>query len=158
MYKVGFSKDTHNLIPGEGIKIGGIFIDCNVKVESYSDGDVLFHALSESIHGALGLEDLGFYYNESNMTKGFDSVIILNSAMNFLKNENYFISNVDILIELDSPNLKSIKTLIKNNLHKILCIDERNISIKATTSEGNNTSIIKCYSTILIYKKGKENE
>ncbi|AGR42529.1 2-C-methyl-D-erythritol 2,4-cyclodiphosphate synthase [Spiroplasma diminutum] len=151
-YRVGFSKDTHNLIDGHNIKLGGIEIPSNKSVEAYSDGDILYHSLAEALFGSLGLEDLGQNYNSKNMTEGFDSFIIIFDALNHLNKKNYKISNVDILIELDSPKLGQYKNEIKQKLAKELTISLDQISVKATTTEGNFENIITCYCNLIIYK------
>ncbi|ALD66893.1 2-C-methyl-D-erythritol 2,4-cyclodiphosphate synthase [Spiroplasma cantharicola] len=157
IFKVGFSKDRHNLITGNFILLGGIKIPSNSKVEAYSNGDVLFHSLAEAIFGSLGEEDLGQNYNSKNMSKNFESIIMVQDAMKILEEREYQISNVDILIELDSPNLTTFKSSIKKNLSQILKINLDQISIKATTTEGNFKNIITSYCNILIYKSEEKN-
>ncbi|WP_339030023.1 2-C-methyl-D-erythritol 2,4-cyclodiphosphate synthase [Spiroplasma endosymbiont of Cantharis nigra] len=156
-FKVGFSKDMHNLIIGDYILLGGINIPSKTKVDAYSDGDVLFHSLAEAIFGSLGEEDLGQNYNSKNMKENFESIIMVKDSLILLKKKEYKISNIDILIELDAPNLINFKGAIKKNLSEILNIGLDQISIKATTTEGNFKNIITSYCNILIYKS-EENE
>ncbi|AUM63034.1 2-C-methyl-D-erythritol 2,4-cyclodiphosphate synthase [Spiroplasma monobiae] len=153
IFKVGFSKDTHNLIDGNKIILGGINIPCDKGVQAYSDGDVIFHSLAESIFGALGLEDLGQNYNQKTMEENFDSSTMVIEANKILSERGFKISNIDLLIELDSPKLTDWKIKIKENISNVLNIEIDKISVKATTTEGNFTNIITSYSNVLIYKE-----
>ncbi|AUB32154.1 2-C-methyl-D-erythritol 2,4-cyclodiphosphate synthase [Spiroplasma floricola] len=152
IFKVGFSKDTHNLIEGNKIILGGIEIPSCKAVNAYSDGDVIIHSLAESIFGSMGLEDLGENYNSKNMEKNFNSLLMLEDAQKILFENNYKISNIDILVELDNPKLTEWKFKIKENLSKILNIKLNQISVKATTTENNFPNIITSYCNILVYK------
>ncbi|WP_338985025.1 2-C-methyl-D-erythritol 2,4-cyclodiphosphate synthase [Spiroplasma endosymbiont of Diplazon laetatorius] len=152
IFKVGFSKDTHNLIEGSEVVLGGIKIPSNKSVQAYSDGDVLFHSLAEAIFGSLGLEDLGQNYNPKNMEENFNSSLMVQDALKELKDKEFHISNIDILIELDSPKLTEWKSVIKENVSKLIGVDLDQISIKATTTEGNFPNLITSYCNIAIYK------
>lgn len=144
MNKVGFSKDIHNLKPGGQLTIGGVVVSNEISVIAYSDGDVLLHALSESILGALGLEDIGTYFNKKTCAQNFDSVIILNFALEKMNELKVNINNVDIMIMLDNIILKENKSKIKNNISKLMNIDASKISIKASTTENNFINFIEC--------------
>ncbi|AKX34684.1 2-C-methyl-D-erythritol 2,4-cyclodiphosphate synthase [Spiroplasma litorale] len=156
MYKIGFSKDTHNFKLGNGFNLGGVFIDCKKSVDAYSDGDVVFHSVAESIYGALGMEDLGYYYSKKNKDKGFNSICMIEDTLNQLHKKGYSIVNLDLLIELDEPKLNNYKKVIKENLTKILKLNEDSLSVKATTTEGNEKNLIRCYSNILIKNEGEK--
>ncbi|QBQ08196.1 2-C-methyl-D-erythritol 2,4-cyclodiphosphate synthase [Spiroplasma gladiatoris] len=154
MYRIGFSKDTHiiNFILKNGVLGGVVFKNFPKMINAYSDGDVLLHSLCEAFLGAMGLEDLGTYYNKETKSKNFSSLEIVNDILNLLKKNNYLISNIDVLIELEKPNLKDIKPTIKSNLASIFKIKENQISIKATSTEKRNYETITVYSNVLIYK------
>ncbi|QHX37060.1 2-C-methyl-D-erythritol 2,4-cyclodiphosphate synthase [Spiroplasma sp. BIUS-1] len=151
-FRTGFSKDMHNLVDGNKIILAGIEIKSNKSVEAYSDGDVVFHSLVEALLGSMGKEDLGENYNPNNMEKNFSSLIMVEDVKKLLHENHYIISNIDILIELDSPKLKEFKKNIKDNISKILNLELDQISVKATTTEGNFTNIITSYCNVLIYK------
>ncbi|AGR41656.1 2-C-methyl-D-erythritol 2,4-cyclodiphosphate synthase [Spiroplasma taiwanense] len=153
MFKVGFSKDMHNLIKGKYITLAGQKIECEFSIKAYSDGDVVFHALSEAILGALGKEDIGTYYNKENMPQNFSSLEIVDYVKNLLVLEKYCILNIDILIELDFPNLIEHKKLIKNNILEIFNLRENQVSIKATTTENNFPKLISCYCNLILKKE-----
>ncbi|QGS52437.1 2-C-methyl-D-erythritol 2,4-cyclodiphosphate synthase [Spiroplasma tabanidicola] len=157
MFKVGFSKDMHRIFPlsKNGI-LGGMNHQSFPKImNAYSDGDVLLHSLCEAFLGAMGLEDLGTYYNSKTKPKDFSSLEIVNDILKLLEERNYNISNIDILIELEKPNLKDIKPAIKNNIAKLFNINLDQVSIKATTTEKSNYEFISVFSNVLIYKGEK---
>ncbi|WP_368486883.1 2-C-methyl-D-erythritol 2,4-cyclodiphosphate synthase [Spiroplasma sp. DGKH1] len=149
--RVGNSYDLHNLIPGEFIYLGGVKIPCQYQVQAISDGDILLHTISEAIIGALGLGDLGEWFDETNV--GLSSQVILTKALQLLKDQNYEIANVDSTIIVDRPKLQPHKKNIKDNLVKLLNVNSSQVNIKATTSEQNFPSIIQTYTTVLLIKK-----
>ncbi len=148
--RVGSSYDLHNLKGGTGFFLGGIFIPCQYQVEAVSDGDILLHTISEAIIGALGFGDLGDWFDETN--KNINSQVILEQALTLMVNQNYQIVNIDTTIIVDEPKLKAYKTAIKMNLKHLLQLEDKNINIKATTTEKNFSNIIQSYTTLLLVK------
>lgn len=144
------SYDLHNLKVGTGFYLGGIFIPCQYQIEAVSDGDILLHTISEAIIGALGLGDLGEWFDETN--KKLNSQLILKKALTLINKQNYQISNIDATIIIDKPQLQKYKKAIKTNLQKLLQITAEKINLKATTTEQNFPNIIQSYTTLLLLK------
>lgn len=141
MIKVGFAKDIHKFKKGSGFKLGGIFINSKKSFIAHSDGDVVLHSISEAILGALALGDLGKYFPPNDEKYlNIDSILILNKCLSLMSNKGYFINNVDISIELEKIFISSYIDEIRNNLSKILNINKKNISVKAMTNEGLDSS------------------
>lgn len=137
MMRVGFSKDVHPLEEGEPFVLGGVKIEHGKGPVGYSDGDCLMHAVAESILGAVGLGDLGrFFPDDDPKYKDYDSSLILEEVINYVRSKGYHISNLDTMISLEKPKLRPYVKKIRARLAKILDIDEKRISIKATTFEG----------------------
>ncbi|QED24152.1 2-C-methyl-D-erythritol 2,4-cyclodiphosphate synthase [Spiroplasma citri] len=149
--RVGNSYDLHNLKMGTGFYLGGILIPCQYQVEAVSDGDILLHTISEAIIGALGLGDLGEWFDETN--KKINSQLILKKALTLMAEQNYQISNIDTTIIIDEPRLQKHKKAIKTNLQKLLQISAEKINLKATTTEQNFPNIIQSYTTLLLLKE-----
>lgn len=149
--RIGNSYDLHNLKVGAGFYLGGIFISCQYQIEAVSDGDILLHTISEAIIGALGLGDLGEWFDETN--KKLNSQLILKKALTLMAEQNYKISNIDATIIIDEPNLQKHKNEIKTNLQKLLQITVEKINLKATTTEQNFPNIIQSYTTLLLLKQ-----
>ncbi len=148
--RIGSSYDLHNLKVGTGFYLGGIFIKCQYQIEAVSDGDILLHTISEAIIGALGLGDLGEWFDEKN--KKLNSQLILKKALTLMTEQNYQISNIDATIIIDEPQLRKHKKEIKTNLQKLLQITVEKINLKATTTEQNFPNIIQSYTTLLLLK------
>ncbi len=149
--RIGQSKDIHKLIPGKSLKIGGIEFFNNYAVDSHSDGDVLLHAISEAIIGALGKGDLGMHFPMNAVNKNRNSEEILTTVLEMMNKENYEIINLDTLIVVDNIKIAPFSNKIKINLENIL--KNKNINIKATVSEGKHKDFIEAIATILLVKK-----
>lgn len=135
-YRIGFSKDIHRLVENRKLIIGGVVIPFDKGEDAHSDGDVLYHAVAESLLGALALGDLGTHFPDNKEeTKNLDSAIIVSAVMKMVKERGYQINNIDIFISLEKPKLKDYIPNMRLNLSKLLECDLLNISIKAGTNE-----------------------
>ena len=136
-HRFGRGIDYHLYKPGSGFFLGGVQIDSNYEIVSHSDGDVLLHALADSIFGAIGLRDIGFYFPDSDpLNKNLDSKIILNKALELLKNQNVKLNQIDITIVCGVPKISPYVDAIKESLSILCNVASENISIKSTTTEG----------------------
>lgn len=135
-YKIGHSFDVHRLAPNRPLILGGVNIPYKEGLLGHSDGDALYHAVAESILGALALGDLGklFPDNDPN-TLGIDSKIIVNKCVELMVENNYEINNIDIMIYAEKPKMAPFILEMRKNLSNILHTDISNISVKATTYE-----------------------
>lgn len=164
MYRIGFSKDIHSLIEGRKLIISGVSVDYHKGEDAFSDGDVLYHAVSEAILGALAEGDLGTHFpNTENKNKNISSAIILKYVCDLMIKRNYRIVNVDTQVILEEPKLKPYILEMRQNLANLLNTDITNISIKAGTNEGNDATgrkeAIEVYASVLLKqltKGGKE--
>lgn len=153
----GLGYDIHRLCPGEGMKILGTFIPCPYKVVSHSDGDLGFHALSNAILSAVGLEDIGTYFSDKAIeTAGMDSGKILLSAVRMAKERGYKVVNVVVDIIAEAPRLEGYKKQMKENLSRILSLDVDAVSVHANTKEKTGAvgkkEAIECLSSVLVSK------
>lgn len=136
-YRVGLSKDIHELVSGRKLIIAGVVIPFEKGELAHSDGDVLYHALAESILGALALGDLGKHFPDtSNETLNMDSGLIVKNVVKMMKEKGYSVNNVDIFVSLEKPKLKDYITLMRENVARLLEIELDQVSIKAGTNEG----------------------
>ncbi len=156
-YRIGFSKDIHQLVSGRKLIIGGVVIPFDKGELAHSDGDVLYHALAESILGALALGDLGTHFpDNSNETLNMDSAFIVSTVVSLMKERGYEVNNVDLFISLEKPKLKDYISLIRENVARLLGVTLEQVSIKAGTNEkvgpvGEGLAI-EAYSTVLLKK------
>jgi 2-C-methyl-D-erythritol 4-phosphate cytidylyltransferase/2-C-methyl-D-erythritol 2,4-cyclodiphosphate synthase len=134
--KVGNGFDVHKLINGKFIKLLGIQIPFNKKLEGHSDADVGIHAIVDSILGALSKGDIGDYFPPSEEKwKNKDSKYFLKYSKKILDDEKYIINNIDITLICEKPKISSYKKKMKKVIASILDIKENIINIKATTTE-----------------------
>lgn len=137
MLKIGSSMDIHLLVKGRKLILGGIIIESEYGCYAHSDGDVLLHSITEAIIGALGKGDLGEHFPDSDdKYKDIDSSILLNNILGIMKKEHYVINNLDCSIILEKPKLGKHKEKIRQNVARLLSINEANVNIKAGTMEG----------------------
>ena len=136
------------------IKLGGIKIKSKIKIISHSDGDVILHAITDSILGALSLRDIGTYFPNIKINKNRDSIEFLNFAIKKLESKDFRINNIDLMIVSETPKINPHYEKIIINLTKILNIDKNQITIKATTNEKSGligkSEFIACWSNLTI--------
>lgn len=157
MYRIGYAEDIHKLVSGRKLLLGGVHIPCELGEEAHSDGDVLFHAISEALLGSLALGDLGKHFPDNSIdTKDLDSGIILKYCYSLIKENGYEISNIDCSIILEKPKLSGYINMIKKSISNLLEIDINKISLKANTNEGlgeiGENKAIKAICIVLINK------
>ena len=132
--RIGFGNDIHKLEEGRKFFLGGINLPYEKGCVAHSDGDVLIHALIDSILGALALGDIGtFFPPEDNKYKGIDSKLLLGYILEKAKPE--FI-NIDATITLEGFKLKPYILEIRESISKLCSIEIDQVSVKAKTNEG----------------------
>ena len=135
-YRIGKSTDIHQLVENRDLIIGGVKIPSKKGLLGHSDADVLLHAISEAVLGALGLEDLGTYFpDNAKETENIDSMIILEKVYEMMVKEGYQINNVDSLIIIEEPKMKPYIKQMKENIARVLHCDINQIAVKATCME-----------------------
>jgi len=156
--RVGIGYDAHKLIPGKGMCLGGVFFECDYSIEAYSDGDVIIHALIDSLLGAAALGDIGKLFPAKNKeNKDISSILLLNQVIDLLDSNNYKVINVDITLIAETPKISGKTDPIINSLSKSLRVEKNCISCKATTTDGlgfeGERKGITCQTISLIEKK-----
>ena len=135
--RIGFGSDTHKLAKGERLILGGISIDSPKGTVAHSDGDVLIHALIDALLGAAGAGDIGELFPPGDPEwKDANSMDLLGIAIEKIQIAGFILRNIDSVIHLEKPSLKSYKDEIRRNISDFLMIDTEFVSIKAKTAEG----------------------
>ena len=135
-YRIGFSKDIHRLVENRKLIIGGVVVPFEKGEQAHSDGDVLYHALAESILGALALGDLGKHFpDNSEKTLNMDSGLIVSKVVSMMEEKGYEVNNVDIFVSLEKPKLKDYIERMRENVAQLLEVELDQVSIKAGTNE-----------------------
>ena len=136
-YRIGFSKDIHRLVENRKLIISGEVIPFEKGELAHSDGDVVYHAVAESILGALALGDLGKHFpDNSDATKDMNSALIVKEVVSMMKKEGFAVSNIDVFISLEKPKLKDYIAKMRQNLAALLEVELNQVSLKAGTNEG----------------------
>uniref|UniRef100_A0A832DK39 2-C-methyl-D-erythritol 2,4-cyclodiphosphate synthase n=1 Tax=Ignavibacterium album TaxID=591197 RepID=A0A832DK39_9BACT len=134
--KIGFGFDVHSLVEGRKLILGGVEIPSAKGLEGHSDADVLLHAISDALLGALALGDIGQHFpNTDSRWKNVDSSIILKNCYELVKSKGYSISNIDSMLALESPKISPFIEQIRNKIAEFLKVTPSQISVKATTTE-----------------------
>tara|TARA_B100000242_G_scaffold17744_1_gene10833 strand:- start:249 stop:737 length:489 start_codon:yes stop_codon:yes gene_type:complete len=136
MIRSGIGFDAHQLKKGIDLYIGGIKINSDLGSLGHSDGDALIHALADSLLGAAGLGDIGQYFPSENKDwEDAKSEIFLVEVKKILINNGFKISNIDCTVILQKPKINPYIKSIQNNISRILELNEKYVSIKATTTD-----------------------
>ena len=137
MFRIGQAKDIHRLENnGRPFILGGVNIPFTKGPVSHSDGDCLYHAVCESLLGALALGDLGHHFPDNDLKyKDIDSSILIKKAMELIKKEGYKVNNIDTSITLEEPKLKPYISEMRKNIASLLEVDITQVSVKAGTNE-----------------------
>lgn len=134
--RIGTGYDVHELVEGRRLVLGGIEIPFEKGLLGHSDADVLIHAIMDSILGALALGDIGLLFPDTDMKyKDIDSKILLKKVVEVMKENNFQIGNVDVVVMAQRPKLRPYIDEMRNVISEILLTDIKNVSIKATTTE-----------------------
>ncbi|MFI3315334.1 MAG: 2-C-methyl-D-erythritol 2,4-cyclodiphosphate synthase [Rikenellaceae bacterium] len=157
MYRIGHGYDVHALSEGLPLWIGGVKIECSFGAVAHSDGDVLIHAICDSLMGALSLGDIGKHFPDTSYEfKNIDSKILLERTMSLVKARGYAIVNVDCTLALEAPKIGPYNSHMRDVLSAIMSISPDDISIKATTREGlgfvGRKEGVEAWSVVLLKK------
>ena len=133
-YGIGF--DIHRLIKNKKLFLGGIKIPFHSGLQGHSDGDVIIHAIIDSMLGAMRKDDIGTYYpSNSSKFKNIRSKNMLNPVLKLLNNNNFTINNIDINLICENPKVSKIRNKIIKSLSKLLSINRNLINLKGKTVE-----------------------
>ena len=154
-YRIGFGVDFHQLAEGRPFMIGGVAIPHQKGALGHSDADVLLHAICDAMLGAACLGDIGVHFPDTDSQyKNIDSKILLKETLNLIQKENYQLVNIDTTLCLQEPKIKPYIQQMQKTIAEILGTTEKNISIKATTTEqmgfvGRKEGVV-AYATVLL--------
>ena len=135
--RIGFASDIHELVENRKLILAGVVVPFEKGELAHSDGDVAYHAIAESILGALALGDLGKHFPDtSEDTKDMDSALIVSQVVSLMEQKGYEVNNIDVSISLEKPKLKNYIDEMRRNVANLLKVDISQVSIKAGTNEG----------------------
>jgi 2-C-methyl-D-erythritol 2,4-cyclodiphosphate synthase len=135
-FRIGQGWDTHRIEAGRPLILGGVTIPCEFGLFGHSDADVLSHAITDAILGALALGDIGMHFPDTAPEwKGADSIQFLLHAQKLAADRGYELGNVDATVILERPKLKDFRLPIRKSLAQALKMDESALSLKFKTAE-----------------------
>ena len=136
MVRIGYGNDIHRLVSGRRLIIGGVDIPSDVGAEGHSDADVLLHAITDALLGALALGDIGTHFpNTDERWLNVESAVFLRYSLGLITSRGYKISNIDSTVGLENVKLRPHIDRMRENIAQALELDLRQVSVKAKTSE-----------------------
>jgi 2-C-methyl-D-erythritol 2,4-cyclodiphosphate synthase len=156
-YRIGSGVDFHKLTGGRELWIGGVKIPHHKGALGHSDADVLLHAICDAMLGAVCLGDIGVHFPDTDVFyKNIDSKILLKETNELIIKEGYSIVNVDSTLCLQAPIIKPYVAEMRKVIAVILGVTEKDVSIKATTTEqlgfvGREEGLV-AYATVMLKK------
>ncbi|MCX6091163.1 MAG: 2-C-methyl-D-erythritol 2,4-cyclodiphosphate synthase [Candidatus Atribacteria bacterium] len=155
--KVGVGYDIHSLVGGIPLVLGGVSIPFEKGLSGHSDGDVLCHAIMDSLLGAAALPDIGYWFPTNDESiRGARSLLLLEEVIHRVREGGWEVGNIDATVIAEFPRISPYVMEMKNELSHALGVPVTSIGIKATTNEqigsiGKGEGIA-CISVCLIWK------
>jgi len=153
--RIGIGHDTHRLVPGRPLILGGIPIENELGLAGHSDADIVLHALTDAIFGAAGLGDIGDHFPDTDPAyAGKESCYFLFEAIRLITEKGYQIVNVDVIIHAQKPRLSGYKVIIRESIAKILRVQGSQVNVKAKTGEHvgpvGRMEAMECHAVVLL--------
>ena len=157
--RIGIGEDIHRFVSGKQLVLAGAKIPFEKGLLAHSDGDVVYHAVSDALLGSLALGDIGHYFKTDDPKwENADSSNIVLEVMKMVKEKGYAVNNLDVLILAEKPKLAPYLVTMRENLARLLEIEVSRVGIQAGTEEGlgeiGRGEAIRAKAALLIYKKG----
>jgi 2-C-methyl-D-erythritol 2,4-cyclodiphosphate synthase len=134
---IGLGYDTHRLVEGRPLILGGVRIEHELGLAGHSDADVLTHAVMDALLGAAGLGDIGEHFPDTDERwRDADSIALLRHVAGLVRDAGLRVVNVDATVVLQAPKVSPHKPAMRARLADALGLEERRVNVKATTGEG----------------------
>ena len=135
-FRIGEGWDTHALVPGRALVIGGVHIPHTMGLLGHSDADVLLHAITDAILGAAGLGDIGTHFPDTDAQfRGADSVALLQEAARRVCAQGFEIGNIDSTVVAQAPRLAAHIPAMRERIAGALGLGLDQVNVKAKTAE-----------------------
>ena len=137
MFRIGIGNDTHRLVAGRPLIIGGVNVPYEFGPEGHSDSDALAHAVIDAVLGALAEGDIGVHFPDGDpQWKDANSFKMLRQVMRLMKKRGFHAVNADATVMLERPKLREHVDQMRENLAEVLQLNIASVSVKAKTGEG----------------------
>ena len=152
-FRCGIGYDTHRLVEGRRLVLGGVEIPSPRGLLGHSDGDVLSHAVVDAVLGAAGLGDIGRFFPDTDPRwKNADSRIFLETVRELLAKRKLEVLSLDTVVILDTPKLAPYMDRMKESLAAALGVAAERVNVKAKTSEGSSPDFAIAHAVVLLAK------
>jgi 2-C-methyl-D-erythritol 2,4-cyclodiphosphate synthase len=156
--RVGIGHDTHRLVEGKPLILGGVRVEHARGLDGHSDADVVLHAVTDALLGAAGLGDIGDAFPDTDpIYRDRESSFFLEDTLARLNRAGWRVVNVDVIVFAQEPKLGSMKDSIRKNLAMLLGLDRGAVNVKAKTGEKvgviGRGEAISCQAVALIDKQ-----
>jgi len=154
-HRIGHGFDIHRLEPGRDLIIAGVRLEHDLGCAAHSDGDVVYHAVTDAILGALGEDDIGTLFPDSDPAwAGADSRRFVAEAAGRMRKAGYAIGNLDVTVVLERPRLRPHKAQMRTNLADLLACETCDVGLKGRTHErvdavGEGRAVV-CHVVVLL--------
>lgn len=136
MSVTGMGYDVHRLVPGDGVHLCGVFIECPLHLVGHSDADAGLHAITDALLGAAGLGDIGDHFPPTDARwKGADSAQFLQHALKIAQEAGARVRHADVTLICERPKIGPHKAAMKQRVAELLGLAPHRVNIKATTTE-----------------------
>lgn len=154
--RIGYGFDSHEFRSAIPLKIGGITLPHDQGLGGHSDGDVLLHAITDALLGAIAAPDIGALFPPSDPKwKGTDSVLFLREALKRVRDAGYHVANVDASLILAAPKIGPHAAVIRTRVAELLGIHIDCVGLKAKTPEGLNLDNAAIAHAVVLLEKSK---
>jgi 2-C-methyl-D-erythritol 2,4-cyclodiphosphate synthase len=158
--RVGIGHDTHRLVEGRRLVLGGVSIDHPLGLFGHSDADVVCHAVADALMGAAGLGDIGELFPDTDpQWRGLDSTRLLAEVVDRIGQTGWRAVNCDVIIHAQEPKLGAHKPSIRANLSRLLRVELSCVNVKAKTGEHvgpiGRGEAISCHAVVLLESSTK---
>lgn len=135
-FKIGEGWDTHALVVGRKLILGGVEVPFHLGLLGHSDADVLLHAITDALLGAAALGDIGTHFPDTDVRfKGADSGVLLTEAARLVREKGFEIGNVDSTVIAQAPKLMPFIPAMRAHIAQALGVEVDQVNVKAKTAE-----------------------
>ncbi len=135
-FRTGLGWDSHRIANGRRLVLGGVEIASEFGLEGHSDADVLLHAITDALLGALALGDIGMHFPDTDERwKGADSVVLLQHVCGLVAQAGWHVVNLDTTVILERPKLKDYRAAIREKVASVMELQSDQVSVKFKTAE-----------------------
>ena len=157
--RIGYGWDSHEFKKGVPLKIGGVALEHTHGLAGHSDGDVLLHALTDALLGAIAAGDIGGYFPPTDPKwKNADSAIFVVEALARVREAGYEVCNVDSTLILAAPKIGPVADSIRKRVAELLVISPQDVGVKAKTPEGMGTDEAAIAHVVVLLEKHEDHK